>query len=263
MTDVVRLIVAVTTAETAAKSWTLATGFFAGLGLSRVNYGFTKFRDQRSYGDPDDAMFLSTCSADYVNRYFRGKLFARTPLYHWAETHVGACTWAWVKDAAAEGRLTADEMASLRENQKMGVTAGITISFPVVSLRSKGALGLIADPDLTEGDVENIWRDHHEAIMAVAQVLHLKLIQFPIAGRTRVLTTRQREVLEWAADGKTSQDIAAILGVSGAMVEKHLRLAREVLGVDTTTQAVAKAALLNLIFHEPMTESTNSAMAAG
>ena len=32
------------------------------------------------------------------------------------------------------------------------------------------------------------------------------------------------------------------------MVEKHLRLARETLSVDTTAQAVAKAALMNLIF---------------
>jgi len=33
------------------------------------------------------------------------------------------------------------------------------------------------------------------------------------------------------------------------MVEKHLRLARESLDVDTTAQAVAKAALMNRIYH--------------
>jgi len=62
------------------------------------------------------------------------------------------------------------------------------------------------------------------------------------------LTARQREALEWVADGKTSQDVALLMGVSAAMVEKHLRLARETLSVDTTAQAVAKAALMNLIF---------------
>ena len=97
----------------------------------------------------------------------------------------------------------------------------------------------------------------------MAQVLHLKLIQFPIAARTRPLTPRQREVLQWVADGKTSQDVAQILGISAAMVEKHLRLAREVLSVDTTTQAVAKATLLNLIFNDIPSETAVFAIAAG
>jgi hypothetical protein len=49
------------------------------------------------------------------------------------------------------------------------------------------------------------------------------------------------------------QDVACIMGVSPAMVEKHLRLAREALDVDTTAQAVAKAAMMNLIFHQEPT----------
>jgi LuxR family transcriptional regulator len=36
--------------------------------------------------------------------------------------------------------------------------------------------------------------------------------------------------------------------ISPAMVEKHLRLAREALSVETTAQAVAKASFLNQIF---------------
>ena len=47
--------------------------------------------------------------------------------------------------------------------------------------------------------------------------------------RRRALSPRQRESLEWVADGKTTQDVALLMGVSAAMVEKHLRLAREAL----------------------------------
>lgn len=263
MTDVLKLVIDMTTATSADAVWRLGTGFFAGLGFGRVNYGYTRFRNIRSVGDPDDALFLSTCDADYVNRYFRGKFFARTPVYHWAENNVGACTWGWVKQAALEGKLTPDELASVKENQKIGVTAGITISFPANSIRSKGALGLIADPGLTDMDVERIWAQNRTRIEAVAQVLHLRLIQFPLAARTRPLTQRQREVLEWVADGKTTQDVATILGISAAMIEKHLRLAREVLGVDTTTQAVAKAALLNLIFNAAPLHGDPVSIAAG
>lgn len=263
MSDALTLVVALSAATSADNAWRLATEFFASHGFSRVNYGYTRFRHDRSVGDPDDVMFLSTCDPYYVKRYFHGKFFARTPVYHWAERHVGACTWAWVKTAAAEGLLTPDEMATLRENQKIGITSGITISFPANSTRSKGSLGLIADPHLTDLDVEQIWARHRTEIDSVAQVLHLKLIQFPIAARTRPLTPRQREVLEWVADGKTSQDVSTILGISAAMVEKHLRLAREVLGVDTTTQAVAKAAFLNLMYNDIAPQTATAAIAAG
>ena len=124
---------------------------------------------------------------DYVNRYFRGKLFARTQLFHWTENNVGACTWALLKDAAKEGRFTTDDLASMKENERTGVTSGVTISFHASSRRSKGALGLIADLGLTDQDVDEIWGENCNFINAIAQVLHLKLIQFPIAGRSRPL----------------------------------------------------------------------------
>ncbi|MFM2366040.1 MAG: hypothetical protein RIR95_648, partial [Pseudomonadota bacterium] len=71
------------------------------------------------------------------------------------------------------------------------------------------------------------------------------------------LTSRQCEALEWVADGKTSHDVALLMGVSAAMVEKHLKLARETLCVETTSQAVAKATLMNLIFLSAEGSSVN------
>jgi hypothetical protein len=55
-------------------------------------------------------------------------------------------------------------------------------------------------------------------------------------------------VLELVADGKTMQDIAIVLERNVATVEKHLRGARDALGVETTAQAVRKASVLNQIF---------------
>lgn len=109
-------------------------------------------------------------------------------------------------------------------------------------------MGLIADPGLGEAEVEVIWAQRRAEILAVAHMMHLKIMQLPAANRAKDLTARQREALEWVADGKTTQDVAVLMKVSVAMVEKHLRLAREALDVDTTAQAVAKAALLNMIF---------------
>ena len=44
------------------------------------------------------------------------------------------------------------------------------------------------------------------------------------------------------------QDISVLTGLSIATIEKHLRGARERLCVETTAQAISKAALLNQLF---------------
>jgi LuxR family transcriptional regulator len=225
-----------------------ACSYFRALGFARVNYGFTRFRHRTTIGDPEDALFLSTCDAAYVQRYFRDGFYAKTPLFRWSERSTGACTWTWVKEALEAGRLAPEEAEAVRENAAMGVVAGITVSFPEASPRSKGALGLIADPGLDHVAVDAIFAERGEEILAVANMMHLTIVHLPQLSRSRALSPRQREALEWVADGKTTQDVALLMGISPAMVEKHLRLAREALAVETTAQAVAKGALLNLIF---------------
>lgn len=254
--DIPALIVQIAEAQDTDAVWSLATDHFRRLGFGRVNYGYTRFLHGRGIGDPADAMFLTTASADYATRYFNGGFFARTPAFKWAQANTGACTWKWVREAMEAGKLTPDELAALRQNAAMGVLAGITISFAEASARAKGAMGLIADPDLTEADVEHIFATQGIALQAVAQVMHLKLVQMPFNARKRALTARQREVLEWVAAGKTAQDVATVMDISLAMVEKHMKLAREAMDADTTAQAVAKATLLNLIFQpQPGTET--------
>lgn len=251
MTQVLSLLARIAEAETAAAVWDLASGQYRLWGFARANYGFTRFKSGRSIGDPDDALFLTTADATYVQWYFRNGFFARTPMYHWAENNSGSCTWAWVKAAFEAGTLPPHEMETVRQNAQMNVIAGISVSFPTASMRAKGALGLIADPGLDPAAVDRIYADLRFEIESVAHMMHLKLIQLPFPARRRTLTARQREALEWVADGKTTLDIAVLMGVSVAMVEKHLRLARELLDVGTTAQAVAKAAIMNQIFHKP------------
>lgn len=237
-------------ARDAGAVWSLAVSKFGALGFGRANYGFTRLRSERSYGDPDDALYLSSAGPDFEKHYFRNNFFSRTPLFRWAVQNEGGCTWRWVREALQSGRLTADEAETVRQNAALGIVAGITVSFAETSSRAKGALGLIADPGMDEASVEAVWSGRRDELLAVANMMHLKLIQLPIP-RRRTLTRRQRETLEWVADGKTAQDVATIMEVSPAMIEKHLRLAREALAVDTTAQAVAKAAMLNLIFQRP------------
>ena len=260
VSGVLTLLGRIASASSVQDIWDLAVSHLQPLGFSRLNYGFTKFRYDRSIGDPDDVLFLTTGSAEYAQRYFRGGLYARTPVYRWVTKNVGYCSWRWVQEAYAAGTLPPDEMDAVRLNQSLGVVAGLSISFPETSSRSKGALGMIADAGLSHDDVDAIWAASSEEIMAVANMMHLKISQLPMPTRRRPLTVRQREALEWVADGKTAQDIAILMGVSPAMIEKHLRLARDALDVETTAQAVAKGAMLNMIFQMAATGEATPAL---
>ena len=148
----------------------------------------------------------------------------------------------------AEDQLTDKQREVIAFNVSMDVVAGYSIRFSDPSSRATGIVALTARRGLTQDDVEEIWSKHGREIEVMNHLLHLKVMSLPYRTTRGELTERQREVLEWIGDGKSNIDIATILGVSVATVEKHLRLARERLGVETTAQAVLKASFLNQIY---------------
>lgn len=61
------------------------------------------------------------------------------------------------------------------------------------------------------------------------------------------LTPREKEVLRWAADGKTFSEISEIMEISVATAKFHSRNAAEKLGTINRTAAVARAVVLGLL----------------
>src|SRR5690606_41242962 len=92
------------------------------------------------------------------------------------------------------------------------------------------------------------WSAECRRIARVSHMLNLQLATLPRTDPRAQWTLRQREALEWVGNGKSYRESAAIMGVTTATVEKHLRLARTKLGVETTAQAILKAAAQNQIF---------------
>lgn len=225
--------------------WRLHCEAMASFGFDRLLYGFTRFGSPRSLGHPDDLLVLSNLDRGFIRTFIGERLFERAPMVRWAVQNTGACSWLWLQENEASLDDAARQVIAF--NKSWGVVAGYTISFPEVSIRSRGAIGLIARPDLSQADVEEVWAAHGRTIQLLNSAFHLKATSLPYSP-VNPLTSRQREVLEWVADGKTVQDIATILGLTTATVEKHLRLAREALNVETTAQAVLKATQKNQIF---------------
>ena len=62
-----------------------------------------------------------------------------------------------------------------------------------------------------------------------------------------LLSPRQRDCLAWVRHGKSSTDIAELLGIAPQTVEEHVGTACRKLGVRTRVQAAVEASLLGLI----------------
>ncbi|WP_026972976.1 autoinducer binding domain-containing protein [Aliagarivorans marinus] len=66
-------------------------------------------------------------------------------------------------------------------------------------------------------------------------------------GAGPALTSREREILKWTADGKTSDEIGLILGISSRTVNFHIGQCVSKLSVANKTAATVKAALMGLL----------------
>ncbi len=88
-------------------------------------------------------------------------------------------------------------------------------------------------------DLQGVAAHVHDAVMRSGLVMR--------AVRVPSLSSREREILQWIAAGKTQQDVSDILSISHRTVEVHMRSAREKLHALTTPQAVARAIAMRII----------------
>ena len=228
--------------------WELHAARMRDFGFDRLIYGANRFRAQGEFGDISDWLILTNHDKEYIDLFFGRALYFHAPMAVWAARNTGVCSWQWAFDRRDRGECSEQELRLLALNERMGVVAGYSISFAHPSRRNKAGIGLCARRGLSQADVEEIWAEHGAEIAVLNEVMNLKISTLPFARNTKPLTARQREVLQWVADGKTVQDVATIMGLTQATVEKHLRLARENLDAETTAQAILKASLQNQFF---------------
>ncbi|RLK10595.1 autoinducer binding domain-containing protein [Ruegeria conchae] len=233
--------------KTLEELWDAHCRQMAKFGFDRLLYGYTQYRTATSLGDPEDFVILSNHCKDYLDGFLRSGLYFHAPMLKWALDHEGAASWSMINDMMSSGVMTPEELRVYEFNKSLGLTSGYTVSFNSVSMRTKGAISLAARMH-DQDEVDEIWQEHGEDILLMNNVAHLKILTLPYNAPNRALTKRQREALQWVGDGKTTQDIALLMGLTAATVEKHLRLAREALSVETTAQAVLKATLHNQMF---------------
>ena len=233
-------------ADTVDAAWDLHVANMERYGFDRLIYGLSYETGADGLGPLEDMMVLSNHPPAYLERYIGEGLFRDAPMLRWARSNLGAASWSRVRDVPSA--VTPREREVIAFNRKMGVLAGYTISLGRTPPCGRAVISLAARPGLDQEAVDAIWEEDGREIELLNRVAHLKIANLPRTRFARELTPRQREVLQLIGAGKTAGEIANVMGVSQVTIEKHLRLAREQLGAETSAQALLKAAVQGQIF---------------
>lgn len=243
--DTIEILEELTVSKSPDVTWRILLAAIQSCGFTQALYAFTRFRTPNGMGNEEDHLVLTNYPKEYLDGFLRTERYKIAPMAEWALNNIGARSWSWVTDNMD---LFSDAQKEVLDyNQKYGITAGYTIGFRPTRSHEKAGIGLALAPFAgTQQDADAIWEEHGDALQLLCDVAHLKILSMPLP--RKVLTERQTEVLEWIGEGKAVADTAKILGLTSATVEKHLRLARSALDVETTAQAVLKASVYNQIY---------------
>jgi DNA-binding CsgD family transcriptional regulator len=124
------------------------------------------------------------------------------------------------------------------------------ITFPIRGAGGESALFNVTS-DLSDADWLEAKKTYMRDFQILAHTIHAKALLIrgaKVADYGARLTPRERECLTWCAVGRTSEDIATILGISEGVVRIHLQSAQHKLNCLNRTHTVAKALTHKLIF---------------
>jgi LuxR family transcriptional activator of conjugal transfer of Ti plasmids len=204
--------------------------FAAAAGFERFAYLNVRAGDVRA---------LSNYPAEWQEIYLQGNYAAIDPVVTIAKRSMHPFQWSQDENAGT----SADAVRFFNQAADFGIRSGLSI--PVRGGFGRTALlTLASDRPVSAAEVRNA----AHAITAVAFIhVHLNRLVGAPHTTTIELTPRQALCLAWASMGKTTDDIADLLGISERAVRFYMKGARDRLGATNTTHAVRIAVEKGLI----------------
>lgn len=239
--------------------WAAFTDSAHELGYAHACYSFRRFADMSQLWHKEDMEWRSTYPAEFEVQLNSGSgLMHASPWSRWSRNNTGARSFAWIDTPDAAPYLDQDGHKLIDLMRQHDLLAGHCISLRGVAAHVSGTIVLSTGAGTDQGHADARWTECGDWLQTICKIMHLRICALPQTTGSGQLTPRQREVVEWAAQGKTAAEIADILGVEATTIEKHLRLARESLGAGTTAQAILHAYQRRQIFVRPRTDDSSS-----
>lgn len=189
-----------------------------------------------------DVRYYANYSDDWADHYAQNNLHCVDPVIHKSVNSIAPVDWQ---------RFDRDQNFNLVFNpgREFGIP-NVGISVPI-----RGPYGEVGLLSVSRNCEKSVWSKLKRKIMGDLQVaavhMHDNVMQsgiLPNVLSRPALSSREKEILQWAAAGKSQQDIGDILCISHRTVEVHLRSGRSKLNALTTAQAVGRAISHGLIY---------------
>lgn len=190
---------------------------------------------------PQGAVVLHNYPPAWADVYAERNLFRCDPVLQHAERSLLPFRWNTPEFIAA---LTRPQRRMLQEAASAGIVHGYTvpIHLPWIAGALRASCSVIPDSDSID---ERAYRAVQiMAIYLYASVEHRQGVKGARESGLQsasLLSMRERQCLELAAQGKSDWDISQLLGISESTVHKHVESAKRRLGVSTRIQAVVWA----------------------
>lgn len=179
---------------------------------------------------------------DWLERYFANNYIDDDPVMRHAATSPRPFEWS-------EARYEKNSKAALVMNEaaEFGFSSGLCVP----TMTPAGPVNVAFGGERSEVSREECEMLHLLAIYAQHRSTELLSGKLKELAEILKLSPRELEVLRWCAEGKTSESIAEVLGISTHTVLTHITGACRKLGTRSRTAAVARAMHAGIIKLSP------------
>jgi DNA-binding CsgD family transcriptional regulator len=223
---------------------TILTTTFNELGFKHVTYHVA--RSSGITGNGRLPYILSNYPDSWVRHYFREHYLDDDPVV--SRFLCDRRPFIWSQLGGLDD-LNRRQRRLFDEARDAGLSNGITV--PIHGRAGVAALSAIPDGRAREAEADRnqqllrlMGLPYH---MAACSALLEKSLTGDSSRRRSLLSPRETEVLQWTAKGKSTWEIAVVLGISEKSIEFHMEAAKRKLQVFNRTHAVAKAIMLDLL----------------
>lgn len=231
---------ALNSAETKDEAFSIFCAAMKSYGYEKVTY--TLCTDHPSLGLAKQHGLSTSYPDDWMKEYQSKNFFRADPVIK--ECMRGLTPFLWDDMMAREYADDKDHVAwqIIQNAEDAGVADGIGISF-VSPYGELSGLGVAR----THREKERVDYDTLARIHFLSAYFHEAYRELTLKPETINLTEKEQEVLCWAVEGKTDDDIATLMNISFHTVRFHWRNIFKKLNVFNKIHAVTKALRLKLI----------------
>ncbi len=209
-------------------------------GLDRAIFSLST--DHADIGQQADFGIVHNYPESWLQFYSEKNLKYLDPVMLYGATQMDTFTWDDIPNRVI---LSKKQKLCLDMGEEAGLRNGICTPLRGPHNQLAGiALATSEKKDAFDGNVDLISAYCNHFYVAYRRLLQRKLNSHD---HNIVLTDKEREVLEWAALGKTDPEIAQIMNLSKNTVDTHMRKVFKKLEANNRVLAVVKAITLGII----------------